>query len=262
MITVNGLYTAIPVDLHELFLQKSLSFLPHTIYSTDMWYIVSWVPKDSDNDFLYYDDYGQLFLQVCSTLVFLVMILLALILAAIGSQVIRNYRKVHYQAEYDPLTHAYSRLAGMTKLQSLYNDAKRIPDLIYSVCFIDVNGLKEINDTLGHKHGDDLIRTAIESIRKEIRQYDYVIRVGGDEFIIVLPNADTSQTKLAWDRIRNRIAVINATEQRPYFISLSHGIVDNHTDTGLTLEEMIGLADQRMYEEKQVIKQNFSSLRN
>lgn len=155
---------------------------------------------------------------------------------------------------YDQLTHTFNRKAGLSKLSRLvqFDNGRHLK---LSMCFIDINGLKEVNDLLGHKFGDELIVDAVEGIKKEIREEDFIIRMGGDEFLIVFRGIDEEHAENAWKRINQRYDQINKTEDRRYIISVSHGVVafDNYEKS--ELEMLIRTADDRMYIEKKYIKE-------
>ncbi len=258
----DGMFTALHISPQVLYLQKIANQnLPQSVYSQDSWYIVSWIPKDKSNTFLYYNDVAHLFSNVATQMIFPILLVLTLIVAYLSSLGIRYYQKIHRRADFDTLTQAHSREGGLVRLQSLFSAAKASRFAV-SLCFIDVNGLKEINDQLGHAYGDEMIKTAISIMHAEIRQNDFVIRYGGDEFILVLPYIDAVHAESVWKRITDKLDEVNEKENRSYLISLSHGIVDNYVYDGCPLEEMFSLADQKMYAEKQIIKKNFSSLRN
>ena len=97
----------------------------------------------------------------------------------------KTYFTIKYYSEYDALTKVLNRRAGMEKLNNLINLDDR-SDSIGCLCFIDINGLKEVNDRLGHKSGDELITTTASIIKNMIREQDFLIRLGGDEFLIIL----------------------------------------------------------------------------
>lgn len=261
IITENGLFTALPIRPYSMTLEKFTGpTVPRTIYSNDVWYIVSWIPKTSANSFLYTDDIGHLFLSVATQATFLILLLLILTISWIATSAVLHYQGINFRADYDPLTHAYSRQGGMYRLRSLFQTT-RVSRLNLSICFIDINGLKEINDQLGHNYGDEMIKTAVNIIQSEIRNNDFLIRVGGDEFILVLAYVNSQQSETIWQRVKERMDLINENEDRPYLISLSHGIVDNQLDSSVSLDELISQADQKMYAEKQIIKKSFSSIR-
>jgi diguanylate cyclase (GGDEF)-like protein len=99
-----------------------------------------------------------------------------------------------------------------------------------SLCFIDINGLKEVNDQLGHQFGDELIVSTVDGIKVEIREEDFIIRMGGDEFLVVFNGIDCETAEKVWMRIKHRYDQINIEENRKYMISVSHGIVDYGND--------------------------------
>ncbi|MBC7960505.1 MAG: diguanylate cyclase, partial [Vallitaleaceae bacterium] len=125
---------------------------------------------------------------------------------------------------YDGLTRVYSRRAGLSKLTRLLQHDERRSQTM-SLCFIDINGLKQVNDVLGHKYGDELIISAIEAIKSTIREEDFIVRMGGDEFIIVFNEIGIEIAEAIWLRVVDVYEKINEMEKRPYLISVSHGIV-------------------------------------
>jgi len=260
-LTANGLYTSMQVQLSSLLLNGSRSAIKaQSVYCKDTWYIVALVPATAANSFLQVNNNRFMVGYLVRQPSFVILVLVAIILAAIGSGIVKRYMEIHYRAEYDPLTQAYSREGGLGKLRNLIAAAASI-DMNYAICFADINGLKEINDTLGHDMGDELIVTSINTVVAQIRQHDFVIRLGGDEFLIVFSYADNRQAEKVWQRVKTVLDKINKDNTRPYIVSLSHGLVDSQEKPGLSLDEMIKLADERMYAEKQEIKRNFSSIK-
>lgn len=155
---------------------------------------------------------------------------------------------------YDRLTKAFTRGTGIAKLKSiLQQDNRRF--ILLSVCFLDINGLKAVNDRLGHRYGDELIMTVVDCIKREIREGDFVIRMGGDEFLIVLNGINADASENVWKRIEKRYQNINENENRPYIISVSHGIEEYDSVKKTDLEDLIKIADAKMYEEKRYIKE-------
>lgn len=155
---------------------------------------------------------------------------------------------------YDQLTKTLNRRSGLSKLsRMLQYDNRR--HLKLSLCFIDINGLKEVNDQLGHQFGDELIVSAVEGIKHEIREVDFIIRMGGDEFLVVFNGIDQEIAEKVWDRINYRYEQINIEEGRRYIISVSHGIVDFGSYEISEVESLIKLADDKMYAEKKYIKE-------
>lgn len=148
----------------------------------------------------------------------------------------------------------FNRRSGLSKLsRMLQYDNRR--HLKMSLCFIDINGLKEVNDQLGHQFGDELIVSAVEGIKHEIREEDFIIRMGGDEFLVVFNGIDQDLAEKVWERINHRYEQINLDEGRRYNISVSHGIVDFGSNEISEVESLIKSADDKMYAEKKYIKE-------
>ena len=90
-------------------------------------------------------------------------------------------------SETDELTHVRRRGAGLAQLQREIDRARRAPEELV-VTFSDVDGLKKVNDTMGHLAGDRLLIAVADSLRAGLRSYDLIMRFGGDEFVCALPN--------------------------------------------------------------------------
>jgi diguanylate cyclase (GGDEF)-like protein len=101
------------------------------------------------------------------------------------------------QVSVDELTGALRRGAGMAALQREIDRSRRLPGKGLVVIFIDVDGLKAVNDGDGHAAGDERLRATVAAMRERLRSYDLVVRYGGDEFICVLTDssaADAART--------------------------------------------------------------------
>ena len=117
--------------------------------------------------------------------------------------------------------------------------------------FIDVDGLKQVNDGLGHAAGDHLLRDAADLLATTFRESDVVARVGGDEFCVLL----TSDASEAWLAIRRLLDAIEehhkpAGAGRPYELSLSIGSATFDPERPCTIEELMEQADRAMYANK------------
>ena len=109
------------------------------------------------------------------------------------------------QAATDDLTGALRRGTGMAALQREIDRARRSPGRGTVVVFIDVDGLKEVNDTAGHHAGDELLRDVVSAIQERVRSYDLVFRYGGDEFVCVLVDATLSHADATVRDIRRNV---------------------------------------------------------
>lgn len=90
-------------------------------------------------------------------------------------------------SETDPLTRARTRAAGLADLDREVERCKRT-NVRLVVAYVDVIGLKAVNDARGHSAGDALLRRAVTSIREHLRPYDLIVRLGGDEFLCAMPD--------------------------------------------------------------------------
>lgn len=155
-------------------------------------------------------------------------------------------RKLRFYSEYDAMTGALNRRAGLARLEKLSETTQPV------VCFIDINGLKYVNDTLGHESGDEMIKTLASTILANIRRDDFLARLGGDEFLIVFNKTNEAAAQAVWTRIQQALEAVNNKENRLYSMSASHGIVQKGKRE--TVEETVARADSLMYEEKKEMK--------
>jgi len=151
-------------------------------------------------------------------------------------------RKVEYLSYHDQLTGLYNR--RYFEEESTRLDTKR--NLPLSVIFGDVNGLKIINDAFGHSQGDQLIQMVAEILKAVCRADDIIARVGGDEFIILLPKTDSIALEKLIVRIReqtNRIIIKNIET------SVSFGW-DTKNDETRAVSDLLKKAEDFMYQKK------------
>ncbi len=116
--------------------------------------------------------------------------------------------------------------------------------------FIDIDGLKTINDGLGHNEGDQALKDAAEVLRGAFRESDITARIGGDEFAVLALDAAAESRGYLRERIAERINRHNAEADRPYDLSVSVGTAVHDPKRPTTLDELLAEADARMYEEK------------
>lgn len=119
----------------------------------------------------------------------------------------------------------------------------------FTVMFVDLNGLKEINDNLGHQEGDAAIADAGSILRSTFRENDVVGRLGGDEFCILLMD-DKQQAQSPLTRLEAMTDIHNLQSGRPYKVSMSVGTSVFDPTRPLPIEDLIEEADRQMYEHK------------
>ncbi len=119
-----------------------------------------------------------------------------------------------------------------------------------ALLFADVNGLKQINDQLGHEEGDRAIKDAARTLRGLFREGDVVARLGGDEFVALLPNFAPAARDPLLARLAATIRAQVDQEPRPYKLSMSAGVTFMDWEGGCGLEELLAEADRLMYTRK------------
>jgi diguanylate cyclase (GGDEF)-like protein/PAS domain S-box-containing protein len=150
--------------------------------------------------------------------------------------------EIQYLSCYDTLTGLYNR--GCFEKHRADAD---IPDnLPLSVIFADINGLKMTNDIFGHAAGDELIKKAAKILQQACRQGDIIARVGGDEFIMLLPKTVKEDALEILKRIKSNFAGVVVRAIR---CSISLG-VDTKLNPEQSLEEIIANAENAMYKDK------------
>jgi len=162
---------------------------------------------------------------------------------------IQSYQlELNRKATYDSLTGTYNRRIILQILGQNIKLAKRQNQPV-SVCFIDVDKLKYINDHLGHRIGDSLLINVTRIIKENIREMDSLARIGGDEFLIVFPNCTKEKAEEIWQRILEDFKKFNENNKF-YSIEVSHGISQFDKVHVKNVDELITEADEKMYKEK------------
>lgn len=149
----------------------------------------------------------------------------------------------------DDLTGLYNRRGFLSVGSSHLHLAQRA-NRRFVLLYADVDGLKEINDTFGHREGDVAIIKTAEILRATFRHSDVISRLSGDEFVVLAVEAahDTDQQLLR--RLQSHLDAFNDDSRLPYDLSLSSGVVGYDFISPLTLEAMLAEADRALYVEK------------
>ena len=155
-------------------------------------------------------------------------------------------------ASTDALTGIVNRRTVLVVLEKQFILAARKGDNLAVIC-CDLDGLKDINDTLGHAAGDEYIKIAISALLDSLRESDTVGRLGSDEFLIVLPDCDAEGADIIDARIEAAISAANSRE-KPFSLSISRGIATcgeiKAGCTAVSTKALLELADRRMCEAK------------
>ena len=168
--------------------------------------------------------------------------------AAIALKNAQLVEQLQSAAATDELTSLYNRRAMEERLEAELSRAER-HQLITTVVLIDIDRFKLVNDTLGHAAGDRLLILMGDMLRQTCRTLDVVGRLGGDEFLVILPMTNPKEAMVFVDRVRESVANLEkATSQfgRP---TLSMGIAESPRH-GATLKSLLGAADAALYRAK------------
>jgi len=155
----------------------------------------------------------------------------------------------HYHAHHDALTDLPNRFLFNDRLNQILKQAKRDATKV-AVLFIDLDHFKGINDSMGHKVGDELLVEVAKRLKKEIRQTDTLARLGGDEFSIVLNQVASNDVVV--EVTQNLINVMNAPielREQSFYVTLSVGVAI-YPEDGTTPDELLKNADAAMYQAK------------
>ncbi len=150
----------------------------------------------------------------------------------------------------DTLTHLYTRDYADEMIQKMIDQNE-----FFFVAFIDLDGLKIVNDNYGHDEGDFYIKTVAEILQDYFKD-EFVCRYGGDEIVIV------GRCKAEYETTRKLVqsykAVVNIPKQynKNYSTSISYGVAFKHTNESITASELIAVSDARMYEIKRSNKKH------
>jgi len=155
---------------------------------------------------------------------------------------------LRFQATRDALTGIYNRGAALKRLEEELDRARR-ENKPLSVLMMDIDHFKKINDTYGHLVGDTVLKEMVRRIQGVLRSYDVVGRFGGEEFVVILPNADGDIAGRVAERIRAAVSAHPVTDGGvSVSVTLSAGVAASGTT--LAVDALIQAADEALYQAK------------
>ena len=158
-------------------------------------------------------------------------------------------KKLHNISITDEMTGLYNRRGFFNLFNHHLKLAKRQNKQLL-LLYADLDNLKYINDTFGHKEGDTVLVEAAKLLKTTYRESDIVARIGGDEFVVFPVGTDEDHVEMITSRLQKNIDASNALNERPYKISVSVGISRYDSQSPHTVDEMLAEADQLMYSHK------------
>ena len=159
-------------------------------------------------------------------------------------------QKLEQLAATDPLTGAANRREFIQQVEAEITRAKR-DGAPFSLLALDLDHFKLINDSYGHQVGDEVLRGFVRKCLDAIRPYDDVARVGGEEFMVLLPRAAIDAAHLIAERVRGAVAtdVFYTENGRAVAVTVSVGVIEFGRD-GETIDTLLRVADERLYQAK------------
>ncbi|MBQ1608974.1 MAG: GGDEF domain-containing protein [Lachnospiraceae bacterium] len=149
----------------------------------------------------------------------------------------------------DPMTGLYNRAS----IFEVFKQSLDVGEQVYLLLF-DVNGLKRVNDTMGHTKGDELIATFAKVLMKTFGKFGSCARIGGDEFVVLVPGEHGSKIEAALEKFT--LLEVTTSQETGFKIRAAYGQASSEEVSEKTTDEMYRLADSRMYAMKQRMKAN------
>ncbi len=159
--------------------------------------------------------------------------------------------KLHDRAVRDGLTGLYNRRHATAVLVEEFERSQRLTDARLVVAIIDVDWFKQINDRIGHLAGDAVLRQLADVLSNALRAGDTLARIGGEEFVLIMPDTSLEEAHQACERLRRQVAVHEflSDSGEPIEVTVSIGLAEAGPDMD-DHQKLIGEADQHLYDAK------------
>ena len=152
-------------------------------------------------------------------------------------------------AHFDSLTGACNRGYGLSLLKRELKFARRRKTTSL-LAYVDIDNFKDINDAFGHVEGDQILKEVVILLKSTLREIDIICRMGGDEFLLIFPDSSLKDLSMIKERFNKNLIKLNQIINKPYKIGFSMGISCYDPDNPQPMDELIRIADNRMYKEK------------
>ena len=169
--------------------------------------------------------------------------------AAVGIDRTRRMEALHALSLVDQLTGLKNRRGFVVLAEQQMKMASRVKRGLL-LLFLDLDGLKWINDNLGHAEGDQALIAAAEVFKGTFRESDVIARMGGDEFAVLAVETSQTDAELLEVRLQKNIEAWNDHENHSYALSVSVGVVRYDPQSPYSLQELLTQADTLMYAQK------------
>ena len=190
----------------------------------------------------------------------LVVLIMPVLYAGLYRPMIKHIaRQLHLEnalrelASVDELTEVLNRRGFRAVADDHLRLAKRIREGLYCL-FMDLNGFKRINDTLGHHVGDQALIETARLLKGTFRESDLIARVGGDEFVVLALEIGSNGANRMVERLQEKLSAANAETGRKYQLSLCIGVARYEPGQECSIGDLVARADSLMYEQKQTLR--------
>ena len=205
---------------------------------------------------------------ITSFIILVLMLIIIYYFSSIVKDLFKKYNKeinqekavLFRKANFDLLTNLHNRAHFLLELQEHLNLIKTNNKKL-AILFIDLDHFKEINDTLGHQYGDKVLKTIANRIKKIVRNSDIVSRFGGDEFVVLLYDIESSKITDLIEPILNKIKEPIILNKEKYYLSASIGISIAPIDSE-EADKLVKYSDTAMYKAKKAGKDRFEFYTN
>jgi diguanylate cyclase (GGDEF)-like protein/PAS domain S-box-containing protein len=174
----------------------------------------------------------------------------------VETQLLEKHQELDHLAHHDHLTGLPNRLYLAAHLPDAIEEAK-VSGTVLAVLFLDLDRFKHVNDSRGHETGDKLLKTVAQRIRTTMRSEDLVVRMGGDEFVVVMKSVkNTQQVSDTATRINHALGAPMVVDGRTLVTTVSIGVALYPHD-GIDMGELLRHSDTAMYQAKDRGRNNF-----
>ncbi|CAH0119455.1 Diguanylate cyclase DosC [Paenibacillus sp. CECT 9249] len=169
-------------------------------------------------------------------------VFLSNILVLLSWRLGKHYDEVKYASEIDSLTKAYNRRMAFRIFEKLVKKANKKSQKI-ALFFIDVDHFKSINDRYGHHAGDEVLRRISATVLQSFKGEKYIVRWGGDEFVMMMPYTDETAVKQRHKQMMYNISTLRDELSIDVTVSVGCSVYPKH---GVRLNDLINIADKKM----------------
>jgi diguanylate cyclase (GGDEF)-like protein len=178
-------------------------------------------------------------------------LLVAYLTSTLSADVSEARERIENLAQTDPLTGLLNHRVFNEIWQKVHAESTE-RRMSYALLMIDIDQLKQINDSFGHEAGSDALKLVAQCLQRSIRNTDHAARFGGDEFAVLLPNAEMQVTEAIVNRIRNNVYKTTLDlRSRMIRCSVSVGVA-NYPKDAADVHALLSTADRNLYRDKEL----------